>query len=88
MTAAEQYHLLSHPQLTDRFISDVLLPSTTESQATRDIYDLFCQYCQHLEVAPSHIKAFSQHLRKRFQKRRVKGETHFYCILKPELTLT
>lgn len=86
---AVEVDALDPRQLIDKFISDVLLPTTTEgSIPSRDVYNWFLQYCEHLEVAPSSISLFSRHLKKRFQHRRVVGIQEFYCILKPELRAT
>ena len=81
----ENLRTLDPHQIVDRFLSEVLLPSTEYSHPSRDLYDIFLQYCGALELAPPSIQLFSRHFRTRLQSRRVHGTLEFYCIVKPEL---
>ena len=77
--------LLEPEELIDRFISDVCLPDTRESNPSREIYRWYEQYCEHFDLGTSSFQFFSRHVKKRFQHRRIQGRTEYFCILKPEL---
>lgn len=82
----DDLHLIAQDRLVDKFISDVLLPSTQHSHRSRDIYETFLDYCNTIEVGSTSMSFFSRHLKKRFQSRKIHGNLEFFCMLRPELT--
>ena len=72
--------------ILDLFISDCILPSTEYKEQAQDVYNVFVAYCKLIEIGvPCEIKYFGKIMKKRFQRRLIKGRSYFYLEFKPGL---
>ena len=77
---------LSPNDIVSIFIGDCIIADKHNTLRAADIYEIFVAYCDQLDIAvPCGVSHFGACLNKRFQSKRVKGYTKYFCDYKPGL---
>jgi len=77
---------LTPAYIVDLFISDCTLPSTIHKIQAKEVYDVFVVYCENVDIGvPCEIRHFGKVMKKRFQRRLIKGRSYFDLEWKPGL---
>jgi len=77
---------LTATNIVDFFIGDCLMPDKYHTLTASELYDIFLVYCDQTDIGvPCSIKFFGACLSDRFQRRRVRGRSQYFCSFKPGL---